>query len=135
MASTRAAVYARVSTTDQDPGMQLAELREHAQRRGWEIVGEYVDRGISGSQSSRPELDKLMSDAQRRRFDVVMVWRFDRFARSTSHLLSALEHFRNLKCDFVSIHEAIDISMPLGRMVFTVVASVAGVIPKDGLSL
>ncbi|HUU59808.1 MAG TPA: recombinase family protein [Phycisphaerae bacterium] len=121
----RAAIYARVSTADQHSEMQLSELREHADRRGWKIVGEYVDEGISGTKSSRPQLDKLMADARRRKFDLVCVWRFDRFARSTQHLLSALEEFRNLGVNFVSLNEAIDTSTPLGKMVFTVVAAVA----------
>ncbi len=123
--SKRVAIYARVSTSDQDSGMQLVELREHAARRGWKIADEYVDEGISGTKASRPQLDRLMADARRRRFDAVFVWRFDRFARSTSHLLAALEDFRALGVDFVSIHEAIDTTTPLGRMVFTVVAAVA----------
>lgn len=125
MSAIRAAIYARVSTSDQSADMQLAELREQAQRRGWSIIAEYVDQGISGTKVSRPELDRLMSDARRRRMDVVLVWRFDRFARSTAHLLSALEEFRALGTDFVSLNEAVDTTTPLGRMVFTVVAAVA----------
>src|ERR1700722_9418623 len=84
---TRAALYARVSTANngQDPSMQTRELREYCERRGWKFFGEYVDEGISGTKDSRPELNKLMADAHRRRFDVVLVWRFDRFARSVSH--------------------------------------------------
>ncbi|MCZ7645925.1 MAG: recombinase family protein [Planctomycetota bacterium] len=121
----RIAIYARVSTSDQDAGMQLDELRDHAGRRGWSIVEEYVDEGVSGSKASRPKLDLLMKDARRRRFDSVLVWRFDRFARSTVHLLAALEEFRNQGIDFISIHEAVDTSTPMGRMVFTVVAAVA----------
>ena len=121
----RAAIYARVSTSEQSAEMQLVELRELAARRGWEISGEYVDEGISGTKASRPRLDKLMADARRRKFDLVLVWRFDRFARSTSHLLSALEEFRNLNVDFISLNEAVDTTTPLGKMVFTVVAAVA----------
>ena len=84
----RSALYARVSTQNgQDPEMQLLELREYATRRGWSVAGEYVDTGISGAKDSRPELNRLMADAHKRRFDVVCVWKFDRFARSTSHLL------------------------------------------------
>ena len=121
----RAAIYARVSTSEQSAEMQLVELRELATRRGWTVAGEYVDEGVSGTKASRPKLDKLMSDARRRRFDVVMVWRFDRFARSTTHLLGALEEFRDLGIDFVSHNEAIDTSTALGRMIFTVVSAVA----------
>src|SRR5947207_886412 len=92
--SLRVAIYARVSTANngQDPTMQTRELCEYCQRRGWDLSGEpYVDIGISGAKEKRPELDRLMSDAHRRRFDVVAVWRFDRMARSVSHLLRVLE--------------------------------------------
>jgi len=120
------AIYARVSTkTGQDPEMQLAELREYTRNRRWKIAGEYVDKGISGASDSRPELNRLMADASRRRFDVVAVWKFDRFARSVSHLLRALETFRALGIEFVSLSESIDTSTPTGKMVFTVLASVA----------
>jgi DNA invertase Pin-like site-specific DNA recombinase len=92
-----AAVYARVSTTNgQDPEMQVRELREYFHRRGWTVVMEYVDAGISGTREKRPELDRLLADAHHRRVDAVVVWRFDRFARSVSHLLRALETFRSL---------------------------------------
>ena len=98
------ALYARVSTNNgQDPEMQLHELREYCLRRGWELTGEYVDAGISGAKEKRPELDKLIADAHGRHFDVVVVWRFDRFARSVSHLLRALENFRSLGIEFVSL--------------------------------
>jgi hypothetical protein len=85
--SPRAAIYARVSTLNhgQDVTMQTRELREYCERRGWNVAAEFVDLGISGSKDRRPELDKLMSDARRRRFDVIVVWRFDRFARSVRH--------------------------------------------------
>src|SRR5580658_10048626 len=88
---TRTAIYARVSTSNngQDPTMQTREMEEFCDRRGWELAGNYVDNGISGSKESRPELDRLMADAHRRRFDTVVVWKFDRFARSVSHLLRA----------------------------------------------
>ena len=120
------AIYARVSTKNgQDPEMQLAELREYVRNRKWKIAGEYVDRGISGASDSRPELNRLMADANRRRFDVVVVWKFDRFARSVSHLLRALETFRGLGIEFISLSENIDTSTPTGKMVFTVLASVS----------
>ncbi len=126
-ARTRAAIYARVSTANngQDPGMQTRELEEYCQRRGWELAGVYVDLGISGSKESRPGLDRLMTDAHRRRFDAVIVWRFDRFARSVSHLLKALETFRALGIDLVSLSENLDTPTPAGRMVFTVLGAVA----------
>jgi DNA invertase Pin-like site-specific DNA recombinase len=105
--------------------MQTRELEEYCQRRRWEIAGLYVDLGISGSEERRPELDRLMSDAHRRRFDAVVVWKFDRFARSVSHLLKALDTFRALGIDFVSLSENLDTSTPAGRMVFTVLGAVA----------
>lgn len=123
----RTALYARVSTSDkgQDPQMQLRELREYCQRRGWGIAGEYIDIGVSGSKDSRPELNRLMLDAAKRKFDALVVWRFDRFARSVSHLLRALETFRSLGVEFVSYTEAIDTSTPVGKMTFTVLGAVA----------
>jgi len=141
---TRVALYARVSTakcnqcgkpyTDheghdhefhgQDPEVQLRELREHCDRRSWQLVGEYVDR-VTGSTDSRPELNRLMADAQRRRFDILAVWKFDRFARSVSHLLRALETFQALGIEFVSLSENVDTSTPTGKMVFTVLGAVA----------
>jgi DNA invertase Pin-like site-specific DNA recombinase len=123
----RAAIYARVSTANngQDPTMQTRELREYCERRGWQVVGEYVDLGISGAKEKRPELDRLMADAHRRRFDAIVVWRFDRFARSVSHLLRALENFQALGIEFVSLSENVDTSTPTGKMVFTVLGAVA----------
>ncbi|HXM93109.1 MAG TPA: recombinase family protein [Candidatus Dormibacteraeota bacterium] len=123
----KVAIYARVSTLNngQSPEMQLHELREYCQRRGWELAGEYVDVGISGAKDRRPELDKLMEDAHRRRFDVVVVWRFDRFARSVSHLLRALETFKAQGIEFVSYSEQLDTSTPAGKLVFTVLGAVA----------
>src|SRR6476660_4332703 len=105
--------------------MQLCELREYCKHRGWKVSSEYVDVGISGAKDSRPELNRLMADAHKRRFDVVCVWRFDRFARSVSHLLRALETFKALGIDFVSFSEQMDTSTPAGKMVFTVLAAVA----------
>ena len=105
--------------------MQTRELRQFADARGWQITGEYIDAGVSGAKDSRPELNRLMSDAHKRRFDVVCVWRFDRFARSVSHLLRALETFKALGIDFVSYSEQMDTSTPAGKMVFTVLAAVA----------
>jgi DNA invertase Pin-like site-specific DNA recombinase len=123
----RAAIYARVSTVNngQDPAMQTRELREYCERRVWNVVAEFVDLGISGAKDRRPELDKLMADARRRKFDVVVVWRFDRCARSVRHLLRALDEFQALRIDFVSLSEALDTSTPSGRMTFTVLGAVA----------
>ena len=123
----RAAIYARVSTSNngQDPTMQTRELKEYCERRGWTVAGEYVDVGISGPKEKRLELDRLMADAHRRGFDAVVVWKFDRFARSVSHLLRALETFQALGIEFVSLSEQLDTSTPTGKMVFTVLGAVA----------
>src|SRR5208283_3480412 len=123
----RVALYGRVSTLNhgQDVEVQLRELRQFVQSRGWTIAGEYVDNGVSGAKDSRPELNRLMADSGRRRFDAVAVWRFDRFARSTSHLLRALEQFRSLGIDFISFSENVDTSTPTGKMIFTVLGAVA----------
>jgi DNA invertase Pin-like site-specific DNA recombinase len=123
----KAAIYARVSTKDkgQDVNMQVRELREYCERRGWQVAGEFMDIGISGTKEKRPELDRLMDEAHRRRFDAVIVWKFDRFARSVSHLLRALETFRALGVEFVSLTEGIDTATPMGKMVFTILGSVA----------
>ena len=121
----RVAFYARVSTRDQDCETQLADLRRMAEARGVQIVGEYADRGVSGAKDSRPELDKLMRDARRRRFEAVWVWRFDRFARSLRHLVAALDEFKALQIDFASHQEAVDTSTPAGRMLFQVIGAMA----------
>jgi len=122
----KTAIYARVSTHNgQDPEMQLRELRDYCQRRGWQVADEYIDAGISGAKDSRPELNRLVADAHKRLFDVVVVWRLDRFARSVSHLLRALETFGSLGIEFVSLSEQVDTSTPAGKMVFTVLGAVA----------
>ena len=105
--------------------MQTRELEQFAQTRGWHLVDSYLDFGISGSKDKRPELDRLMADAHRRKFDVVIVWKFDRFARSVSHLLRALENFNALGIVFVSLSEQKDTTTPTGKMIFTVLGAVA----------
>jgi len=121
------ALYARISTRNngQDPETQLMALRDYAQARKLEVFSEYVDIGISGSKDSRPALNRLMADARKRRFDSVLVARFDRFARSTRHLVLALEEFNALGVDFISLSESIDTSTPMGKMVFTIIGAVA----------
>jgi len=109
----------------QDPALQSRELEEYCRRRGWEVAGCYVNTGVSGSEASRPELDRLMADSLRRRFDAVTVWKFDRFARSVPPLLHDLETYNALGIDFVSLSEQIDTSTPTGKMVFTVLGAVA----------
>jgi DNA invertase Pin-like site-specific DNA recombinase len=122
-----AAIYAQVSTLNggQDPSMQTRELQEYCLRRGWQVFDCYVDKGFSGKKDSRPQLNRMMQDAHERRFDAVVVWRFDRFARSVSHLLRALETFNSLGVQFVSLSEQVDTSTPMGKMVFTVLGAVA----------
>jgi DNA invertase Pin-like site-specific DNA recombinase len=125
--TSRVAIYARVSTTNhgQDVTVQTRELQQFTEARGWRLVDSYLDLGISGSKDKRPELDRLMADAHRRKFDVVIVWKFDRFARSVSHLLRALETFNALGISFVSLSEQMDTTTPTGKMVFTVLGAVA----------
>jgi len=121
----KVAIYARVSTSEQSTDSQLLDLRRYVRERGWHLYREYTDNGVSGTKDSRPALNELMNDAKKRRFDVVLVWRFDRFARSTKHLILALEEFKNLGTDFVSYQENIDTSSPLGSAIFTIISAVA----------
>jgi len=122
----RAALYARVSTNaGQNPEMQLKELREYCSRRGWEISGEFVDTGISGSRERRPELDRMLAACRRRQIDAVVVYRYDRFARSLRQLVNALCEFDALGIQFISLHEGVDTSTPNGRLVFGIFASIA----------
>jgi DNA invertase Pin-like site-specific DNA recombinase len=122
----RAALYARVSThAGQNPEMQLAELHEYCARRGWEIVGEYVDAGVSGARERRPALDRMLAICRRRQVDAVVVYRYDRFARSLRQLVNALCEFDSLGIQFVSLHEGVDTSTPNGRLVFGIFASIA----------
>lgn len=119
------AIYARVSTADQDADMQFVELRRYAAAHGFSIAGEYVDHGYSGATSARPALERLMAAARSRVVDVVLVWRFDRFARSIGDLVNALDEFRSLGVAFVSMREQIETTTPVGRVVFSTVAAMA----------
>jgi DNA invertase Pin-like site-specific DNA recombinase len=121
----RIGIYARVSTKDQSCELLVRDLRAYCAARGFELVREYVDVGQLGAKDSRPELNILMDDARKRQFDAIVVWRFDRFARSTKHLLSALEEFRALGIQFISYQENVDTSTPLGQALFTIVSAVA----------
>ncbi len=123
--SVRVAIYCRVSTSDQSTESQLLDLRRYVRERGRTLFNEYTDHGVSGTKDSRPALNELMNAARKRRFDTVLVWRFDRFARSTKHLILALEEFRGLGIDFVSYQENIDTSSPLGSAIFTIISAVA----------
>jgi DNA invertase Pin-like site-specific DNA recombinase len=122
----RVALYARVSTLNgQDPEMQLSELREYASRRGWTITSEYVDQGVSGSKESRPELNLLMADAHRRRFDAVLVWKIDRFGRSLKHLVNSLADLCAYGVAFISFRDNLDLSTPSGRLMFQIIGAMA----------
>jgi DNA invertase Pin-like site-specific DNA recombinase len=110
---------------EQNTSMQLDQLRAYCQRRQWTVVEEFLDSGISGSKESRPQLNRLLSDAKRRKFDAVFVNRYDRFARSLRQLVNALTEFDALGIHFVSLHEGVDTSTPNGRLVFGIFASIA----------
>src|SRR5215469_17394439 len=120
------ALYARVSTSNgqQDPEMQLRELRSYAERRGFIVTREYVDR-VSGAKESRPQLDQLMVDARERRFDAVLVWKLDRFARSLKHLVNALAEFEALGVSFISLRDNLDLTTPSGRLMFQIIGAMA----------
>jgi DNA invertase Pin-like site-specific DNA recombinase len=105
--------------------MQLRDLRAYCAARQLTIAREYVDAGVSGTKDSRPQLDLMMADVRKRKLDVVLCWRFDRVARSTRHLLLALEEFRALGVGFISYQENIDTGTPLGQAIFTIIAAVA----------
>lgn len=122
----RVALYARVSTLNgQNPETQLIELREYASRRGWEIAGEYVDAGVSGSKDSRPSLNRLMAHAHQRRFDGILVWKLDRFGRSLKHLVTTLAELEALGVTFVSLRDNWDLSTPSGRLMFQIIGAMA----------
>jgi DNA invertase Pin-like site-specific DNA recombinase len=122
----RAAIYARVSTNNgQDPQVQICELKEYCERRSWEIEDEYVDVGVSGAKDSRPELNRLMADAKRRKFDLILVWKLDRFGRSLRHLVNALAELEAFGVAFASLTDNLDLSTPSGRLMFQVIAAMS----------
>jgi putative DNA-invertase from lambdoid prophage Rac len=120
----KAGVYARVSTIDQEPENQLAELRRYVQARGWTAV-EYVDRGVSGAKDRRPALDRLVVDARRRRFDVLVCWRLDRLGRNLKHLITLIDELQALGVAFVSLAEGIDATTPAGKLQLHILAAIA----------
>jgi DNA invertase Pin-like site-specific DNA recombinase len=123
---SRVALYARVSTLNgQNPDMQLSELREYAQRRGWTITSEYVDIGVSGSKQSRPELNRMLKDAHSRKVDAVLVWKLDRLGRSLKHLVTTIEDLSAYGVSFVSLRDNLDLSTPAGRLMMHVIGAMA----------
>src|SRR4051812_45902164 len=120
----KAAIYARVSTVDQEPENQLQELRRYVEAGGWAAV-EYIDRGVSGAKDRRPGLDDLVRDAKRRRFDVVVCWRLDRLGRSLKHLITLLEELQSLGVAFVSLAEGIDATTPAGKLQMHILGAIA----------
>jgi DNA invertase Pin-like site-specific DNA recombinase len=125
MKAKRAALYVRVSTGEQNSEPQERSLREYVQRRGWKLQKIYRDHGISGASAKRPALTELLQDCRRGSVDVLVVWKFDRFARSLNALISGLETCRSLGIDFVSVTEAVDTSLPAGELVFQMIGAVA----------
>jgi hypothetical protein len=121
----RCALYARVSTTDQNPENQLAELRRYVAARGWTTPVEYVDQGVSGAKDRRPALDRMMTDARRRRIDVVVCWRLDRLGRNLKHLITLLEEVQALGVAFVSLAEGIDATTPAGKLQMHILGAIA----------
>jgi len=119
----RTALYLRVSTLDQKPDLQYDGLGAYAARAGLEVVKDYLDVGVSGRREGRPQLNALMAAARKREFDCVLVWKFDRFARSTRHLLAALEEFNHLGIRFISVQDQIDTDSPMGRAMFTIIGA------------
>lgn len=125
LSNMRVALYGRVSTLDkgQDVNLQLNELREYSTRRNWHVTDEYVDNGVSGAKESRPELNRLMTDAKRRKFDAILVWKLDRFGRSLKHLVLTLADLESLGIAFVSLRDGFDLSTPSGRLMFQIVGA------------
>src|ERR1700681_167654 len=120
----RAAIYARVSTFDQEPENQLQELRRYIQARGW-TAAEYVDRGVSGAKDRRPALDRLLALGRRRRFDVLICWRLDRLGRNLKHLITLLDELQALGVAFVSLAEGIDATTPAGKLQMHILGAIA----------
>jgi DNA invertase Pin-like site-specific DNA recombinase len=127
MKKVRAALYARCSTLDkgQDPELQIAPLRDYCKSRGFSIQGEYVDNGISGTKDRRPELDRLLDDTRKRRIDLIIVWKLDRFGRSLKQLVMTLEELSSLGVGFISYQDSIDLTTPQGRLMFHIIGAMA----------
>ena len=121
----KVAIYCRCSTVHQNVDMQIKDLRDFCDRQGYQIIEEFIDEAHSGSIDSRPSLNHLMSSARKRKFEVVLVWRFDRFGRSLRHLVTTLEELQHLNIGFISYSESIDTTSPSGKLMFSMVASFA----------
>ena len=119
------AIYIRVSTPEQKTDLQIDGLKDYAERAGLDVTHEYVEHGVSGRKESRPRLNELMEQARNREFKNVLVWKFDRFARSTAHLLKALEEFNHLGIRFISVKDQVDTSSPIGKAMFVLVGAMA----------
>ena len=155
--TVRIAIYARVSTSSEDStsdgacaevdarrterkrsrqstDMQVAELRQYAERREFQIVKEYIDNGVSGSKDSRPALNQLRIDAGQRRFDVVLVWKLDRFARSLKNLVNALAEFEALGIAFISLRDNLDLTTPSGRLMFQIIGAMLPDVADESLN-
>ena len=122
---TRTALYLRVSTADQKPDLQYDGLRAYAARAGLDVIRDYCDVAVSGRREGRPRLNALMTAARNHEIDCVLVWKFDRFARSTRHLLAALEEFDHLGVRFISVQDQVDTESPMGRAMFTIIGAMA----------
>src|SRR5215831_18138884 len=120
----KVALYARVSTLDQEPENQLAELRRYAEARGWTVTA-YIDKGVSGAKDRRPALDQMLVNATRRRFDVLVCWRLDRLGRNLRHLVTLLEELQALGIAFVSLGEGIDCTTPAGKLQMHILGAIA----------
>src|SRR5215469_5782422 len=125
MKRNRVAIYGRVSTDGQSVDLQVTELREYAIRRDWRIVEEYLDVGVSGSRESRPALNRLMNDARQRKFDIILVWKIDRFGRSLKHLVNSLAELESVGVAFVSLRDSLDLSSPSGRLMAQLLGAIS----------
>jgi DNA invertase Pin-like site-specific DNA recombinase len=121
----RVAIYGRVSTGEQSVDMQVSELTDYALNRGWLIVDQYLDCGVSGSKESRPALNRLMNDARQRKFDILLVWKIDRFGRSLKHLVNSLAELESVGVAFVSLRDSLDLSSPAGRLMAQLLGAIS----------
>ena len=121
----KVAIYARVSTEGQSVGLQVTDLREYVVRRGWHLHGEYLDEGVSGTRESRPALNNLMNDAKQRKFDILLVWKIDRFGRSLKHLVNSLAELESIGIAFVSFRDSLDLSSPAGRLMAQLLGAIS----------